>query len=602
MGRFYAYLLMFMASMLGVVLADNILALFIFWELTSLSSYLLIGYKHKYESARRAAQQALLVTGSGGLAMLLGMVMLGQVAGSYELSEILLKPEILASPYADAILILLFLGALTKSAQWRFHFWLPNAMEAPTPVSAYLHSATMVKAGIYLLARISPVFAEHPYWQPVLVTLGLITALTAGILAFKSRDLKRLLAYSTLLALATLTLLLGIGGSKAALSAMIYLIAHSLYKGALFMVAGSIDHEAKSRDIHWLSGLARQMPLSFVAATLAAISMAGLPPALGFIAKELSYTSLLTLPSLTLIAIAVMILANGMLFAVSAILVIKVFLGKTPADRDPVHEAPWQMSLWPLLLAGLSIFLGLLPKFLDEIGYEGAKSIYPAAKLSHLHLFPESFNTPLLLSLITIGLGILLAFIWRPFHRWLEREADSIERGWLNCGPAKWYQWGLQDLERLSLWQLKTLQSGNIRRDLLTIFGFSFTLTLVSLWRANPSFRLDFSGLRIYDFILVFLMLAGAFTAMRARTRLTAITALGAVGSSVALTFITYAAPDLAITQFMIETLLVIIIALVLIRLPSFSTDDLSPTPKRIRDAIIAGMGGLSICLSMLAI
>jgi multicomponent Na+:H+ antiporter subunit A len=294
LGRFFAIILAFMAAMLGLVLADNLLLLFAFWELTSLTSYLLIGFEHERPAARAAALQALLVTGAGELAMLAGLILLGQVGGSLELSQLLTRGEaIRADALYPAILLLILAGALTKSAQVPFHFWLPNAMEAPTPVSAYLHSATMVKVGIYLLARLSPVLGGTPSWQLVLTMVGTATMLVGAWLAVRHTDLKRILAYSTLSALGTLVMLLGIGSAYAATAAVAFLFGHALYKGALFLVAGAIDHETGTREVDRLGGLRGAMPITAAAAGLAALSMAGLPPFFGFIGKELSYEAVL---------------------------------------------------------------------------------------------------------------------------------------------------------------------------------------------------------------------------------------------------------------------------------------------------------------------
>ncbi len=295
--RFYLILLAFMAAMLGVVLADDLISLFVFWELTSITSYFLVGYKHESETSRDSALQALLITGSGGLAMLAGFLILGHAAGTYRISEILADPAALqASPLFLAAMALVIVGALTKSAQFPFHVWLPNAMAAPTPVSAYLHSATMVKAGVYLLARTNPAFADHPAWFWILTIAGTATILSAAALALLQRDSKRLLAYSTLIALGTLVLLIGIGTPLAAEAMVTFMIAHALYKAPLFMIAGSVDHEAGSRDVTALRGVGRVMPVTWAVALLAGLSAAGLIPMFGFVGKELAYEALFVAP------------------------------------------------------------------------------------------------------------------------------------------------------------------------------------------------------------------------------------------------------------------------------------------------------------------
>ena len=591
LGRFYLYLLIFMASMLGLVLAGNLITLFVFWELTSLSSYFLIGYKHSSESSRKAALQALLVTGLGGLAMLAGFILISLVANTFEITELLNNPEIIKdSGFYIPIFILLVLAAFTKSAQWPFHYWLPNAMEAPTPVSAYLHSATMVKAGIYLLARFSPLMSGTMLWAYVLGIFGALTAVTAAFLALKSNDLKRILAYSTVLALGTLTLLLGV---NAAVAVMVFLLAHSLYKGALFMAAGSIDHEAGSRDINELSGLMKYMPITFVAVLFTGISMAGLPLALGFVGKELLYKAVLDWPLL----LASILIANIGLFAVSGVVITKPFLGKLRAFKKRVHEAPLSMLLGPALLAMLGIIFGVFPQLLNHFISVAASAVLGKEYKAHLHVFPETFDTPLLLSTITIGLGIAAYFLWSLVYKGLNKLNNLLD-----VGPARWYEWTLNALNAVAKTITMYLQTGNLRRDLLFVFIFTTALLLVTIFRFGVVIPQELNTIKYYDWILPLLMIFGALNAVRAKTRLTAITSLGVVGFSVALTFIVFAAPDLAITQFMIETLIVIIMALVMVHLPVFQLEEASQKLSRLRDAAIATLGGLAITLLMLAV
>lgn len=591
LGRFYFYLLMFMASMLGVVLASNLITLFIFWELTSLSSYFLIGFNHEKGTARKAALQALLVTASGGLAMLAGFIMIGFFANTFEITELLSNPAVIKdSGLYLPIFILLTLGAFTKSAQWPFHYWLPNAMEAPTPVSAYLHSATMVKAGIYLLARFSPLMSETMLWTGILGALGVLTAITAALLALKSNDLKRILAYSTLLALGTLTMLLGI---NAVAAAMIFLLAHSLYKGALFMSAGSIDLQAGSREINKLSGLIKYMPVTFVTVLLASVSMAGLPFALGFVAKELIYKDLL----LCSLLLGGMLAANIGLFAVSAVVIIKPFLGKFNAVKKKVTEAPISMWLGPIILAAAGIAFGIFPHLLNHFMSTATSAVLGKEYHLHLHMLPEKFDTALLLSIITISLGIVTYFLYPVIFKGLNNLSKVLD-----IGPARWYEWGLQGLQMVARNVTKYLQTGNLRNDLLFIFIFTITLVSVSLWRYGIVFPSELTDVQHYSWVLPFMIIIGSLNAVRARTRLTAITSLGVVGFSVALIFIVFAAPDLAITQFMVETLIVIIMALVMIHLPVFQTTEAASRFIRLRDAFIATLGGLAITLIMLAV
>ncbi|MDB5555000.1 MAG: Monovalent cation/H+ antiporter subunit [Rhizobium sp.] len=338
-GRFIAFILIFSFSMLGVVVSDNLLMLFIYWELTSITSFLLIGFDHEREAARRGAYHALLVTGGGGLCLLAGLLMLGQMTGATNVSGLIAGGAAIRDHYlAEAALVLVLLGAFTKSAQFPFHFWLPNAMEAPTPVSAFLHSATMVKAGVYLLMRLYPVFGEMDLWQTALPLFGGVTLLVGGFLALRQTDLKLMLAYTTVASLGLLVMLVGIGDKKAIEAAVLYLFAHALFKGALFMIAGVIDHEAGSRDITRLGGLRSAMPVTFAAALVAACSMGGIPFFAGFMAKEEIYAALAAGNLAMIAAIA----GNAMMFAVGFAIALKVFMGeaKTPSSDPSGHLLP----------------------------------------------------------------------------------------------------------------------------------------------------------------------------------------------------------------------------------------------------------------------
>ena len=313
-SRFYASLFAFMGAMLGVVLSDNILTLFVFWELTGFTSFLLIGFEHERAAARAAALQALIVTGAGGLALLAAGVLLVDVSGTASLSAMATqRASIVASPFYGAIAGLILLAAFTKSAQVPFHFWLPNAMEAPTPVSAYLHSATMVKAGVYLIARMTPVVGSTPVWTTAVTVAGAATMVVGAYRAVQETDLKRILAYSTLSALGVLTMLLGVGTREAIIAALVYLVAHAGYKGALFLVAGAIDHEAGTRDISVLAGLRRTMPITALAGGAAALSMAGVPLTLGFVGKDGAYEALLHAADWFPWLLALMVLASILL-------------------------------------------------------------------------------------------------------------------------------------------------------------------------------------------------------------------------------------------------------------------------------------------------
>ena len=353
LARLQWTLLAFMLAMLGLVTADDVVLLFVFWELTTITSFLLVGFDHENPAARRAALQALVITGAGGLAMLAGLVILGEIAGTYRLSEILASDvDFTAHAMYPVVLALVLLGAFTKSAQFPFHFWLPGAMAAPTPVSAYLHSATMVKAGIYLLARMQPALGGTEAWFAVLTSVGAITAVWSSMMALRQTDAKLMLAWTTVMALGTLTLFLGSSERIAVLAAMTFLLVHALYKCALFLVIGNVDHGTGTREIARLGGLARALPVTAVAAFAAAFSMAGFPPFLGFIGKELKYEGALAIADEPWPFAGASLLANSMMVAVALIIVVRIFVrGRTTTDVTPsrgaVRSCGCRRCCWP---------------------------------------------------------------------------------------------------------------------------------------------------------------------------------------------------------------------------------------------------------------
>jgi multicomponent Na+:H+ antiporter subunit A len=592
LGRLYAFLLMFMASMLGLVLADNLLALFVFWELTSISSYLLIGFDHDRAEARRAALQALLVTGGGGLALLAGLLLLGQAGGSLELSALLKQADPLrAHPLYGPALLLILAGAFTKSAQFPFHFWLPGAMEAPTPVSAYLHSATMVKAGVYLLARLSPALGGTDLWITTASVVGGTTMLVGAWLALVQSDLKRILAYSTVSALGTLTLLLGLGGPLAVHAAVAFLLGHALYKGALFLVAGALDHQTGTRDVDQLGGLGRVMPLTALAAGVAALSMAGLPPMFGFIAKELSYEATLHAPAAMWITAAA-VAANALLVAAAILAGLRPFLGRALPTPRQASEAPPALWLGPVALAGLSIAFGLWPGF-------GAEGLVSAASTSVLGQ-PAGAQLALWHGL-TPALGLSAATLAGGFGayagRGLLRRAASRWEGAASWGPAGWYELMLTGLTGLSVGLTRRLQSGYLRYYLMITVAATAGLTGYALvGRGALSVKANWLDLRPHEAGLAAIILLAVLAAVLAKSRLAAIAALGVVGYGVALVFVLFGAPDLAMTQFLVETLTVILFVLVFYHLPESRI--VSGRAARWRDAALAaGVGAVMTTL-----
>ncbi len=595
MGRFYVYLALFMGAMLGLVLSDNLLGLFIFWELTSVSSYLLVGFKHDYLEVRRGAQMGLLLTVGGGLALLVGMVLLGTVAGSYSISAIIPAGEaVRASPLYGPALALIGLGCFTKSAQFPFHFWLPNAMQAPTPASAYLHSATMVKAGVYLLARLHPALSGTDMWLYTLSFVGATTMVVGATIAIRRDDIKSLLAYSTISQLGVMVLLAGIGGHEAPAALVTTVLAHALYKGALFMLAGAVDHEAGTRSLAKLGGLRRLMPWTMALASLSALSMAGVPILLGFVAKETLLAAAVDsgLPSGIDLVVLLAVVANAVLGVLYAWrLVSGVFLGPLgPGVKEHVHEAPAGMLAAPGLLTALSLALpvGFLSAT-SELLAPAVRAIGGEEAEISLHLFPSHLSTPLALSVAALLIGAALTrFLPQivgmasPLPPWLngDRIYDAAIDGMLA---------GATSFTRL-------VQNGKLR-----IYLMWSVLSLVAVV-APPLVLYGLGGLSLpglegvgaFELVAALLIPVAVLAVIRARSRLGAIVAASIVGAMVSFLFVIYSAPDLALTQLLIETLSTVFLVLVFAVLPvGFAR--LSPASTRVRDGLIAALVGLTM-------
>lgn len=597
LGRFMLALLAFMASMLGVVSADNIFTLFVFWELTSVTSYVLIGFDHEREASRKAALQALLVTGGGGLALLAGLVLIAQVTGETELSAInaagdALRGDDLYLP----ILLLVLAGALTKSAQFPFHFWLPSAMEAPTPVSAYLHSATMVKAGVYLLARLHPAMGGTTEWHVLVTTFGAVTMVVGALLALSQFDLKRILAYSTMSVLGLLVMLIGVGEPLAIKAMVTFLVAHALYKAALFLVAGAVDHEAHSRDIRELGGLARVMPYTAAAAILGAASLAGLPPFFAFIAKEAVIEATLET------GLAGGWLLVGGLAATSAFLVfvawtvcLAPFFGQRDRARD-AHEAPPGMWGPPVLLASLGLAVGMAPVLVEDWLLRTAGEAVLGAPLKVNLALWHGLNAPLAISVVSIAAGIGL-FAVRDRTR---QVADAVSALVGRAGPARLYDGGLLALNVTAGAQTRLLQNGYLRFYLIVVLASFVGLVVLSasvvgVPEMDPSLR----GTAFYEWVIVALVVAGALLAVLFSSRLAAVAALGLVGFGIAAVFALYGALDVAMTQILVEALTVILFVLVFYHLKS----TLRPPARAqlMRDIVVAGSFGLVMTSLVLA-
>ncbi len=596
-ARYFLFLTVFMLAMLGLVLAENLITLLIFWELTSICSFLLIGHYHQRPAARSAAVQSLIVTSLGGQALLAAIILLHQVTDSLSMSDILTSGDVLRQDHRyTTILALILLAAATKSAQFPFHFWLPNAMEAPTPISAYLHSATMVTAGIYLLARFHPVLGETALWHDTVTSLCVITMLLGVWLAWRSDDLKRLLAYATIAGLAMMIFLLGLGTELAIQAALVYLVAHAAYKGTLFLVAGMVDHQAGSRSISQLRGLWRRMPLTAASAVLAALSMAGLPPALGFQGKEKFYEAAHQSPRLAIVFSTVAVLTGIGLVLAAGLAAVRPFFGSLPRGPDRIHEAGVTMLIGPVVLALLGVAMGIWHQPVADKLIAPATTTVVAHQVNvKLELWSGSAAI-LGLSVVSLAVGIAAYSVRAPLLRvtsWLR----VLER----VGPERWFTLASSGLEPSAAVITRTLQNGRLRFYVMMnpiVFVLAVGAVIVSDW--DWSTVVGWPDIRLYEAILAVVILVGASRVVHAPTRLAAVIGLGVVGYGVALVFAMFGAPDVAMTQLAVETLVVILFVLVLYRLPH--PRQLSSTWARIRDGSLAMAAGAIVTLLILGV
>ncbi len=604
--RFLAYIFLFMASMLGLVMAGDVITLFVFWEATSITSFLLVAYKTKDEAARQGAFRALFITGGGGIALLAGLLFVASVAGSTDLPTILTSGDALRqSPLYWVMLGLVAFGAFTKSAQAPAHIWLPGAMSAPTPASAFLHSATMVKAGVYLLARLNPALGQTDEWFWLLTVVGLVTMLTGAYLGLKQDDLKALLAYSTISQLGVMVMLIGDDTSAAFKALVISIVAHALYKSALFLVAGIVDHAAGTRDMRRLGGLRKVMPLTFAVAALAALSMAGLPPMFGFLAKEtllasVTHPSLPALGSALLAAAAVM--AGAFILAQAGLLIADTFLGRPRDAGVHAHEAPRWMLAMPAIPALFSLAIGLLPESerLAVFLANAAADAYGGTVTVSLALW-AGLTPPLVLSIVAVALGSALWFFRARVRTWQRTLAP-------NFSFERVYSGTLHGLDRAAHLATRT-QSGQIRRYLAVMLISLAALMLLfghlPLPTSLPAISLDeLTLLRVFTLILA--TAAAAFSVVLRRD-FNAILALGASGLGVAVIMVMEPAPDVALVQVVVDILSVVILILALSILPREQRRrawELTFKQSRIalgRDVVIAAAGGLAVAALSLA-
>jgi multicomponent Na+:H+ antiporter subunit A len=598
-GRFLAFMLLFMGAMLGLVLSDSLVGLFVFWELTSVTSFLLIGFDHERERARRGAIQALVVTGLGGLALMAGGVLLHHIAGTWTISELASSPTLReAGAFYPWVLGFIVVAAFTKSAQWPLHFWLPNAMEAPTPVSAYLHSATMVQAGVYLLARMSPLLAGTPQWQVLLCTFGAITLLWGGVVALRQTDLKQILAQTTIASLGLSVLLLGIGGEAAAMAVAAYFVAHALYKAALFLVAGIIDHGTGTRDITVLGGLRDTLTITFICAALAGLSMFGVPPLLGYLAKEEIYLALGYGDAGSIAIMVAMVVGNALLGAVALALVIRPFMGDLKPTPHEAHEGGLAMWIGPALfgLLGLAVMFAVTA-YGETMLAPMASSIAGYPIESHLAFAVDFTHLPIWLSIATWVLGGLI--YWQLDA--IRATLMAVERRFTWTWDKGFDQFMFCLVRTAGAWS-RAFHHGRLELYVVVTMGSLALVLLVPLWALGGWPEMPrFGAGAYYEWGIVAMAAVGVVMVVLARTRLAAIVALGVQGLAVALIFMVFGAPDLAFTQLMVETLSVVILALVMTRL-HLSTRDPRPYEDLARDGVLALVVGGATSLLLLRV
>lgn len=607
--RFFACLLLFMGAMLGVVLADNLVLLVVFWELTSFSSFLLIGYWHHREDARQGARMALTITGAGGLCLLAGVLLIGQIIGSYELDVVLQSRGVLqAHAWFPVALLLVLLGVFTKSAQFPFHFWLPHAMAAPTPVSAYLHSATMVKAGVFLLARFYPALGGNDWWFWTVSMVGLSTLLLGAYVALFQHDLKGLLAYSTISHLGLITLLFGLDEPLAVVAGVFHLINHATFKASLFMSAGIIDHETGTRDMRRLAGLLRVMPATAVLGMLAAAAMAGVPLFNGFLSKEMFFAETLAQdrhPWMQWLLPVAATVAGMFSVAYSVRFIHDTFFNGTPRDLPKTpHEAPFWMLLPVGLLVVACVAVGMAPGAvvgsLLEIGARAALGTpLPTYSLSIWH----GWNLPLLMSAMAVVGGVTLYFV---LHHRVNLHSLSIVPGWIAAGGKELFQWWSQTVVRhaqaLSTW----LQNGSLQRYLALLVVMALGAGAWPFLRDGPSAEVAMFHWQDLNPVVAAMGLLGIVatvaTTVAHRHRMLALCLMGATGLVVCLTFAYFSAPDLALTQLLVEIATVVLMMLALHWLPAHSPRTAARRMHRLRDAALAiGVGvGVSAVVWMM--
>lgn len=593
-ARFIFLILAFMAAMLGTVLSDNLVVMYVFWEATSLLSFLLIGFEAQKFEARKAALQSLLITAAGGLALFGGILLIGMELGTFALSELAQRSsELLASPWLTPIIVLLFVGAFTKSAQFPFRFWLPQAMAAPTPASAYLHSATMVKLGVYLLARFDAVFHDVPWYGDTLVIFGSITMLIAALGAIRATGYKAVLAQSTVASLGILVMLIGLDGPVSVVAVCGFIVAHAFYKAALFFCAGTAIHATHISELRKLGGLARFLPVTATAIVLASLSMAGLPPFAGFIAKEYLFEAQLA-SSWSTLPVVVAVIVNGVMVAAAAVVSLRPFFLSHGKISHVKHGETPGLLVGPLTLGLLGVSAGLMPGFFAHYLISPAATALLDAPIEVSFSLWHGLTPMLALSAVVVALGMLLAWKWDPFHRALNhmpllRHVDANRA----------YQQVIDHILRTARWCTQQLQNGDIRRYTLITSIMLVSTGAWSVARSGGLTTMAFGGalLPLPAILLVF-SLIGSVVAACTRSLVTGLIGVGVVGYGSALLFLLHGAPDLALTQFAVETLVLIVLMAVLVRLPG-SARHARSSRERWVDAGLAAVFGLLVFVAL---
>ncbi|WP_204171560.1 Na+/H+ antiporter subunit A [Staphylococcus sp. GDY8P100P] len=620
LGNFYCYLLLFMGAMLGLVLSDNIIVLYLFWELTSFSSFLLISFWRTNQRSIYGAQKSMLITVFGGLSLLGGLILLSISANTTSIRTMIDHVgDIQTSPFFILSMVFVLIGAMTKSAQFPFYIWLPDAMEAPTPVSAYLHSATMVKAGLYLVARMTPIYAVSQGWVWTVTIVGLITLIWASLNATKQQDLKGILAFSTVSQLGMIMSMLGIGavsyhfaGSESQLyiaaftAAIFHLINHATFKGALFMITGAIDHATGTRDVKKLGGLMTVMPISFTLTIITSLSMAGIPPFNGFLSKEsflesmieVTHADILSLDTFGILIPIVAIIGSIFTFVYAVRFIGQIFLGSNRPQALPksAHEASKLMLIAPTILALLVIVFGLFPAILTSTLIDPATAAISQAesKPSSFHLF-HGFTPAFFATLLIYVIGILLILTFNYWVRLLRMQPHKLQLNY-------WYDTTGKYSSYVSSKFTDSYVTGFTRNNLVIIFASFIILAIIAI--SLTPFNIEFnnvSNIRPFELIIVVIILLSSIMIVCARSRLFSIIMASAVGYAVAVFFIFFGAPDLALTQFVVETISTALFLLCFYHLPNLNRHNETRNFKWSNMLIAIGTGLVVIVIGLIA-